>query len=34
LTRDALADYIADALHGNVGKAYAMPQGRISIVED
>ena len=34
LTRDALADYIADVLQGNVGETYAVPQRRITIVEE
>lgn len=34
LTRDALADYITDVLLGNVGEIYALPQGRITIVEE
>ena len=31
---EALADYLTKALGGNTGKAYAQPQGRITIVND
>lgn len=31
---EALSDYLSKVLKGNTGKAYAQPQGRITIIED
>ena len=31
---EALSDYLSKVLGGNTGKAYAQPQGRITILED
>lgn len=33
-TRDALADYLANALGGSIPARYAHPQGRITIIDD